>query len=103
LKSDDLIEYIKNKYDYNKKKNINNLNNEKILHLLACINQKNIYSDPLNELITLYYNYYGYGFSVIYLKQNHFILENNILETEFRATRILNAKYIDKNIRSLLP
>ena len=81
LKSDDFIEYIKNKYDYNEKKNINN---EKTLNFLACINQ-NIYSDSLIELIPLYYNYYGYNHSVISLKQNHFILENNILKTEFKC------------------
>ena len=39
---------------WNEKKNINN---EKTLNFLACINQ-NIYSDSLIELIPLYYNYY---------------------------------------------
>ena len=45
LKSADLIKYIKEKYKYNEEKYINNLNNEKTLNFLACINQ-NIYSDP---------------------------------------------------------
>ena len=73
-KSDDLIKYIQEKYK----------NEEKTLNFLACINQ-NIYSDPLTVLMPLYNDYYEYRCSVISLKQNFFILENNILKSEFKC------------------